>query len=117
MENFQQEIKTFCDERDWNQFHNPKDLSISLMLEAAELLELFQWGRDIDFEAVSTDIRNNVADELADIFYWVLLLSQKFEIDLASAFDNKMAKNIAKYPIDKSKGKHSKYTEFENEKN
>ncbi len=112
---FQNQIKDFCDQRDWNQFHNPKDLSISLMLEASELLELFQWGSDSELLESDTNLKIQVADELADIFYWVLLISQKFQVDLSMAFEDKMAKNSAKYPIDKSKGNHLKYTKFKDE--
>lgn len=108
----QKMIRTFCDERDWDQFHNPKDLSISLALEAAEVMEHFQWKNTEEMADHSKRHKEDVADELADVFYWVLLLSNKLDIDLVEAFQRKMKKNEAKYPIDKAKGSHKKYTEL-----
>ena len=104
-------IRKFVDERDWSQFHNPKDLSISLSLEAAEVLEHFQWKNEVEMASYGESHKDNVGEELADVLYWVLLLANKLEIDLSSAFKNKMLKNAAKYPVEKSKGNHKKYTE------
>ncbi len=102
-------IKNFCEERDWSQFHDPKNLALSLQLEASEVLELFQWtknneirsGKEVDME-----------DELADVFYWVIMLANKYNIDLIKALNQKMDKNEEKYPIEKAKGVSSKYTEL-----
>ncbi len=105
-------IRTFCDERDWDQFHNPKDLAISLALEAAEVMEHFQWKNAEEMAAHSRNHKDDVAEELADVFYWVLLLSNKLDIDLIEAFKKKMAKNRQKYPVAKAKGSHKKYTEL-----
>lgn len=102
-------IKKFCIDRDWSQFHDPKNLAISLQLEASEVLELFQWTKDNQAkEGRSEDIK----DELADVLYWLLMLANHYDIDLLSALENKMDKNEAKYPIEKSKGKSNKYTEL-----
>ena len=108
----QQLIRTFCDDRDWDQFHNPKDLSISLALEAAEVMEHFQWKNAEEMALHSKKNKEDIADELADVFYWVLLLSNKLDVDLVEAFQRKMKKNAAKYPIAKAKGSHKKYTEL-----
>jgi len=106
-------IRQFCDDRDWDQFHNPKDLSISLALEAAEVMEHFQWKNKDEMAIHSTENKGAIAEELADVFYWVLLLSNKLDIDLVDAFQDKMKKNEQKYPVDKAKGSHKKYTELE----
>jgi dCTP diphosphatase len=105
-------IRKFCDDRDWDQFHNPKDLSISLALEAAEVMEHFQWKNADEMAKHAVDKKNEVGEELADVFYWVLLLANKLDIDLVEAFQKKMDKNEAKYPIEKAKGSHKKYTEL-----
>ena len=107
------QVVTYRDARDWKQFHNPKDLSITLMLEAAELLEHFQWKND---EEIKRHIKNNVSDigeELADVLYCILLLTHELNIDLNKAFEAKMRKNESKYPIDKAKGSHAKYTTYQ----
>lgn len=109
----QQMIRQFVDERDWDQFHNPKDLSISLALEAAEVMEHFQWKNDAEMMQHVADKKSDVAEEIADVFYWILLLSNKIDIDLTKAFEKKMQQNAAKYPIEKAKGNHKKYTEHQ----
>jgi NTP pyrophosphatase (non-canonical NTP hydrolase) len=111
----QKRIRQFVDERDWDQFHNPKDLAISLSLEAAEVLEHFQWKNAEEISEHIKNRRDDVGEEIADVLYWVLLLSNKIDLDLTEAFEKKMQKNEAKYPIEKAKGTHKKYTEFEQE--
>lgn len=102
-------INKFCAEREWSQFHDPKNLAISLQLEASEVLELFQWTKDNQArEGKEEDIK----DELADVLYWIIMLSNHYDIDLVSALDKKMDKNELKYPIEKAKGVSSKYTEL-----
>ena len=108
----QRRIVAFRDARDWKQFHNPKDLSISLILEASELLEHFQWKNAEEMQAHITKNKEEVSDELADVFYWVLLIAHDLDIDLADASAAKLAKNGKKYPLNKAMGKHSKYTEL-----
>lgn len=112
LEELQLLIRKFCDDRDWDQFHNPKDLSISLALEAAEVMEHFQWKNPEEMAAHIEDYKAEVGEELADVFYWVLLLANKLDINLVDAFEKKMQKNEAKYPIAKAKGSHKKYTEL-----
>jgi dCTP diphosphatase len=108
----QQQIRKFCDDRNWDQFHNPKDLSISLALEAAEVLEHFQWKNTEEMARHIVDRKEAVGEELADVFYWLLLLANKLDLDLVDAFEAKMKKNEAKYPVEKAKGSHKKYTEL-----
>jgi len=106
----QEMVVQFRDERDWKQFHNPKDSAISLSLEASEVLEHFQWK---DAAEMLEHVKNNkaeVAEELADVLYWVLLMSNDLDIDITAVFKEKLDKNAEKYPVEKSKGKHTKYT-------
>lgn len=109
----QKKIADFRDRRDWKQFHNPKDLSISLLLEAAELLEHFQWESPEEMaKLIKSDKLNDVKEELADVYYWVLLIANDLNIDLEEALLAKMKQNEEKYPIDKARGSHKKYNEF-----
>lgn len=109
----QQKIAQFVADRDWDQFHNPKDLAISLNLEAAEVLEHFQWKNDQEMSEHLKKHKEEVSDELADVLYWVLLMANNMNIDVVAASERKLAKNAKKYPIDKSKGNHRKYTELQ----
>jgi len=104
-----EEIKKFIDERDWEQFHDPKNLAISLNLEASEVLELFQWTKSNEIDSSKS---GDLPDELADVYYWLLLLADYYQIDLDKALEDKLTKNKTKYPIDKSKGKSDKYTDL-----
>ncbi|MEM7808988.1 MAG: MazG-like family protein [Planctomycetota bacterium] len=106
----------FRRERDWEQFHNPKDQMLSLSLEAAELLELAQWknGQELDEHLVVR--RRELGDELADVLGWVLLIAHDQQIDLADAFEAKLAANAQKYPVDASRGRAEKWTAYANAK-
>ena len=113
LDKLQEMVIKFRDERDWKQFHNPKDTTISLVLEATELLEHFQWKNE---EEIAKHLKNNktdVAEELADVLYWVLLIANDLDIDLSQSFYDKMLKNVSKYPVKKAKGNHLKYTVLE----
>ncbi|GAA5522401.1 nucleotide pyrophosphohydrolase [Aliifodinibius salicampi] len=105
-------ILEFREERDWEQFHNPKDLAISLNLEASELLEHFQWKSDEEIEEYIAENKDSISQELADILYWVLLISHDLDIDIESAVQEKLKLNAKKYPVEKAKGKHTKYTDL-----
>ncbi|PJW14712.1 nucleotide pyrophosphohydrolase [Geobacillus sp. Manikaran-105] len=109
MKHLQQKIIEFRDARNWKQFHTPKDLAISLSLEAGELLENFQWKSSE--EAVKTNLEN-IKDEIADVVIYALLLSHELGIDLEKAVVDKIKKNEQKYPIEKSFGSKKKYTEL-----
>jgi len=102
----------FRDDRDWKQFHNPKDLAISLSLEAGELMEHFQWKNKEEIEKYIVEHKEEIADELADVFYWVLLIANDLNIDPAKALQKKLKKNEEKYPVEKAKGKHTKYNKL-----
>ena len=103
------EALSFREERDWAKFHNPKDLAISISLEASELLETFQWsGEDL---AVSAK-QDRMAEELADVAIYCIYLADALDIDLAAAVSGKVAANAEKYPVEKSRGNSKKYTEL-----
>ncbi len=102
-------ILDFRKKRDWKQFHQPKNLAISLSLEASEVLELFQWTKDGN---LPEDKKEALEKELADVYYWLLLLSHDLQIDLDKALEKKMEENDKKYPVKKSKGSSKKYTEL-----
>jgi len=100
------------DERDWGQFHTPKELAISLCVESAELLSLMQWKTGQELIQSLAAKHDKVRDELADVFHSLLLLSSDLKVDLAAALEQKLAKDAAKYPVEKAKGKNLKYTEL-----
>lgn len=106
-----QAIIQFRDERDWKQFHKPKDMVISLMLEAAEVAELFQWKTDEQMEAMKSEpAQEDLADELSDVLFWILTMANDFNIDMKEAFLRKLEKSAKKYPVEKAKGNAKKYT-------
>src|SRR3989338_1043067 len=114
LEELKQKVKLFCEERDWDQFHNPKDLSVGLMLEAAELLEPFRFKSERDMMELFADPqkKNEISEEAANVLFYLLRLSQMYDIDLAKAFKEKMEKNGQKYPVERSKGQNRKYNEL-----
>lgn len=99
-------IVKFRDERDWEQFHNPKDLALALSIEASELNEAFLWK---DSASVNED---KVREELADVFNYAFLLAAKYEFDVKEIVLDKMKRNAEKYPVDKARGSAKKYNEF-----
>lgn len=105
-------ILAFRDARDWKQFHNPKDLALSLVLESAELMEHFQWKNAEEMEKHVLEHRVEIGEELADVFYWVLLMGHDFHIDVLEALEKKISKNESKYPVEKAKGVHTKYIDL-----
>ena len=107
-------VLAFRDERDWRQFHNPKDLAISICLEAAELLEPFQWKRSdeiADYLAEGAN-RRRVADEMADVLILLVSMADMLGIDLVEAAHAKLAKNARKYPVAQARGNAKKYDEL-----
>ena len=104
-----QRVLKFRDDRDWRQFHTPKDLAISMSLEAAELLEVFQWsGADLECR----DKMEQIREELADVLSYCILMADVCGLDLDEIMNEKVGKNEAKYPVDKAKGRSAKYTEL-----
>ncbi len=103
------QVLKFRDDRDWKQFHNPKDLAISISLEAAELLEIFQWsGSDTVCESKTDKIR----EELADVLNYCILMADACGLDMDEIIREKVKRNNEKYPIDKAKNSAKKYDEF-----
>lgn len=103
----------FRRERDWEQFHNPKDLAISLSIEAAELLEWFQWRNDDEIATqLASDKREALEDEIADVAVYLTYLCHDLDIDINKVVAAKIEKNAEKYPIDKVKGRSDKYNEY-----
>ena len=102
-------VVKFRDERNWRQFHTPKDLAISMNLEAAELLELFQWsGTDLECR----DKQDKIREELADVLSYCILMADVCGLDLDEIMNEKISKNEAKYPVEKARGSAAKYTEL-----
>ena len=114
IDNLQKEIKQFCTERDWDQFHNAKDLAIGISTEAAELLDLFRFKSIEEIEEMFTNqSRDKIEEELSDVLFFVLRFAQVYDINLNNSLLKKIEKNKKKYPLEKSKGSNKKYTEFE----
>ena len=105
-------LRKFAAERDWDQFHFPKNLAIALSVEAAELLEHFQWLPDRESAALPPEKRARVQEELADVLLYLIRLADKLDIDLARAAVDKMAVNAKKYPVRKARGNSKKYTDL-----
>lgn len=112
IQTLQAALRRFADERDWGQFHTPKNLAAALSVEAAELLEHFQWLTDEQSRLLSDEQRQAVSHEIADVLFYLLQLSDRLEIDVAAAAREKLAINAAKYPADKARGSIRKYTEL-----
>jgi dCTP diphosphatase len=106
-------IVAFRDERDWAQFHNAKDLAAGLAIEASELQELFLWKKPEEVAAALIGKRTEISEELADITWFLLLLSRELKIDLLAAVESKLEKNAAKYPANKVRGSSKKYSEYD----
>lgn len=106
MDEIIQKLLEFRNERDWEQFHNPKDLAVAINVEAGELLELYLW-KNADEAKVE-----KVREELADVFAYAFLLADKYGFDVKQIVLEKIAKNAAKYPVDKAKGNATKYTDL-----
>jgi len=106
------QIRKFRDDRDWKQFHDPKSLAVSISIEAAELLEHFQWIDKAQSAQHSADNREEIADEIADVAIYLIELADVTGIDLKSAILAKLKKNAVKYPVEKSRGKITKYTKL-----
>ena len=105
-EEIMQALLKFRNERDWEQFHNPKDLALAINVEAGELLELYLWKNSDEVN------KEKVKEELADIFAYAFLLAEKYQLDIKDIILEKIKKNGEKYPVDKSKGNAKKYNEL-----
>ena len=112
LENLRNRINTFVTKRDWAQFHTPKNLAMAMIVEAAELVEHFQWDTPIESQHLTPEKRVAVSHELADTFVYLLRLAEVLKINLIEAANQKIDFNAQKYPIEKVKGSNAKYTEY-----
>ena len=112
IEQLQQQLRAFAAERDWDQFHSPKNLSMALIAEAAELVEHFQWLTEDQSHNLNDKKRVEVEMELADIFVYLLRIADKLNVDLLDAAQKKLKLNAEKYPADQVRGSAKKYTEY-----
>ena len=107
-------VQEFCEVRDWDQFHSPKELAISIATEAGELLQCFRFKSDEESRKIWKGKKGeHVNEEIADVFYFTLRLAQLYNIDLVEILQDKLKKNDDKYPVEKCKGCNKKYDEFE----
>ena len=106
-------LRQFAKDRDWDQFHSPKNLSMALSVEVSELLENFQWLTEEQSYTLDQQQRSAVADEIADVQIYLARLADKLDINIGKAIEQKIVKNEAKYPAEKVKGSSKKYTEYE----
>jgi dCTP diphosphatase len=112
LEKLRDELRKFSAERDWNKFHSPKNLAMALSVEAAELLENFQWLNEEQSRRLSPEVLVAVSEEIADVLLYLIRLSDKLDIDPIAAANKKLARNADKYPVDKAHGNSKKYTEL-----
>lgn len=107
-----QQLREFAREREWDQFHSPKNLAMALMVEAGELAEHFQWLTQQQSAQLPADTRQKVAEELADVLLYLVRLADRLDIDLATAAQHKLVRNAEKYPADKVRASAKKYTDY-----
>ena len=109
-----EKIKKFCEDRDWDQYHNAKELAIGVITEASELLEHFRFKseKEVDEMFQKESKRQEISEEMADVLYFLVRLSQRYGIDLTTELNKKLEKNEQKYPVEKAKGSNKKYTEY-----
>jgi dCTP diphosphatase len=105
-------LRQFAAERDWEQFHSPRNLATALAVEAAELLEPFQWLTDDEARNLAPQTRAAVAEEMADVLLYLVRLADRLDVDLEQAARAKIALNAAKYPVEKARGSSRKYDEL-----
>jgi len=109
-----EKIRKFCEERDWDKYHNAKELAIGIVTEASELLDHFRFKseKEVDELFQRESKRDEISEEMADVLYFVLRLAQRYNIDLTTELNKKLQKNEQKYPVEKVKGSNKKYTEY-----
>ncbi len=112
LEDLKEKVRAFVVERDWERFHSPKNLAMALAVEASELLELFQWLTEEQSEALDGAGKRRAAEEMADVLWFLVRLSDRLGIDLLEAAEAKLAQNAAKYPADRVRGKSTKYSDY-----
>ena len=107
-----EKIRAFRDERDWAQFHNPKDMAMALAIEASELQEIFLWKTGEEINETAQHKRTAIEDEVADIAVYLFELADNLGIDIETVVASKLLKNVAKYPVAKARGSNAKYTDL-----
>ena len=109
-----EKVKKFCEDRDWDQFHNAKDLAIGIITESSELLEHFRFKseKEVDEMFKDPEKKDEISEEMADVFYFLLRLAQRYDVNLASELTKKLEKNEKRYTIEKFKGNNKKYNEL-----
>jgi dCTP diphosphatase len=112
IQRLQEALREFAAARDWDQFHSPKNLAAALSVEAAELLEIFQWLTEAQSENLEPRQRDAAREELADVFLYLLRIADRLGVDLVEAADAKLARNAEKYPVDRARGRSDKYTDL-----
>ncbi len=112
LEGIKQQLREFAKERDWDQFHSPKNFSMALIVECAELVEHFQWLTDDQSKHLSEETLDEVSLEMADIMMYLIRLADKLDVDLLQSVERKIKLNAVKYPIEKSKGIAKKYNKL-----
>lgn len=113
VQELRERINAFVEERDWAQFHTPKNLAMAMIVEVAELVEQFQWDTPQESQQLSPEKREAVSHELADTFVYLLRIAEVLNIDLIAAANQKIDLNAIKYPADKARGSNAKYTAYE----
>lgn len=113
LESVRKRLREFAAVRDWDQFHSPKNLSMALSVEASELVECFQWLTEEQSRSLTAEQLAAVTDEIADVQLYLIRLADKVGVDIATAIEQKIKKNEAKYPAEKVKGSSKKYSEYE----
>ena len=114
LEAITKKIQSFCEVRDWDKFHSPKDLAIGISTEANELLDLFRFKTAEDMDRMMSDEKKRalISDELADVFYFLLRFAQMYDFDLLASLERKMALNEERYSVERSRGSNVKYDQF-----
>ena len=107
IEEFTQLVRKYRDDRNWKQFHGPKDDMLAMLAEVGELAEHFKWRKDQELDQYIQTHKKEIGEELCDVLFWVLLMSYDYNIDIKKMFPEKMRKNEKKYPVEKYKGKHT----------
>jgi NTP pyrophosphatase (non-canonical NTP hydrolase) len=112
LEELKERLRVFVAERDWDQFHSPKNLAMALSVEAAELVELFQWLTEAESATLGAERRRRAAEELADVLVYLVRIADRLDIDLLQAAGEKLERNAVKYPAERVRGQARKYDEY-----
>ena len=117
LESIREQLQVFADERDWNQFHSPRNLLLAMMGEVGELSEIFQWKGEVKpgVPSFSQEERDHLGEELSDVLLYLIRLAARCEIDLSKAVVDKLTKNAFKYPVHLARGRSDKYNKLSNE--